>query len=221
MIILDLSKYRTNSYNKAFELIYEQTNELRGGKKKKTVGKIALFHGLVPGPGIEPGWIAPTVFETVASTDSAIRADRQGVLRLWRGRFCCGKVNVFFIISQPAFVSFKQKSNPSTCRDVPWARESGVGFPAAAEVVVMDLDAEHDGRRYCRDGVGDDQRPVDGVAETSLHNEEDAAQTHEQKCGKGDGVGVAGADGIDGLWHVAQHHTDGCHVAKNLKQCHN
>ena len=31
----------------------------------------------VPGPGLEPGWIAPTVFETVASTDSAIRA-------LWR-----------------------------------------------------------------------------------------------------------------------------------------
>lgn len=30
---------------------------------------------MVPGPGIEPGWIAPTVFETVASTDSAIRAD--------------------------------------------------------------------------------------------------------------------------------------------------
>ena len=29
---------------------------------------------LVPEPGIEPGWIAPTVFETVASTDSAIRA---------------------------------------------------------------------------------------------------------------------------------------------------
>ena len=30
----------------------------------------------VPEPGIEPGWIAPTVFETVASTDSAIRALR-------------------------------------------------------------------------------------------------------------------------------------------------
>ena len=29
---------------------------------------------LVPGPGLEPGWVAPTVFETVASTDSAIRA---------------------------------------------------------------------------------------------------------------------------------------------------
>ena len=30
----------------------------------------------VPGPGLEPGWVAPTVFETVASTDSAIRALR-------------------------------------------------------------------------------------------------------------------------------------------------
>ena len=29
---------------------------------------------VVPGPGLEPGWVAPTVFETVASTDSAIRA---------------------------------------------------------------------------------------------------------------------------------------------------
>ena len=31
-------------------------------------------HYSVPGPGLEPGWVAPTVFETVASTDSAIRA---------------------------------------------------------------------------------------------------------------------------------------------------
>lgn len=38
----------------------------------------------VPGPGIEPGWIAPTVFETVASTDSAIRA----------GRWCKGTHNI-------------------------------------------------------------------------------------------------------------------------------
>lgn len=28
----------------------------------------------VPGPGIEPGWVTPPVFETGASTDSAIRA---------------------------------------------------------------------------------------------------------------------------------------------------
>ena len=45
------------------------------GVKMKKMEKIALLHGCVPEPGIEPGWIAPTVFETVASTDSAIRAN--------------------------------------------------------------------------------------------------------------------------------------------------
>ena len=42
--------------------------------KKKTVGKIALLHGSVPKAGIEPARIAPLVFETNASTDSAIWA---------------------------------------------------------------------------------------------------------------------------------------------------
>ena len=42
--------------------------------RKKNVEKIALLHGLVPGAGVEPARITPTVFETVASTDSAIRA---------------------------------------------------------------------------------------------------------------------------------------------------
>ena len=40
-------------------------------------GILPVIVGLfcVPGPGIEPGWIAPPVFETGASTDSAIRAN--------------------------------------------------------------------------------------------------------------------------------------------------
>lgn len=50
---------------------------------------IRLTALMVPGPGIEPGWIAPTVFETVASTDSAIRADGGGIAR--------GKVTKFFL----------------------------------------------------------------------------------------------------------------------------
>lgn len=36
--------------------------------------QIALLSHSVPGLGLEPRWIAPPVFETGASTDSAIRA---------------------------------------------------------------------------------------------------------------------------------------------------
>ena len=42
--------------------------------KRKKVGNLSIINLLVPRPGIEPGWIAPLVFETSASTDSAIWA---------------------------------------------------------------------------------------------------------------------------------------------------
>ncbi len=42
--------------------------------RAKEKEKITLLLVLVPGPGLEPGWVAPSVFETDASTDSAIRA---------------------------------------------------------------------------------------------------------------------------------------------------
>ena len=51
---------------------------------------------LVPGPGLEPGWVAPTVFETVASTDSAIRA----MERMHAHTFRACKGNEFFPFSQ-------------------------------------------------------------------------------------------------------------------------
>ena len=44
-------------------------------EKRKIPCKSAIHKGfVVPRPGIEPGWIAPLVFETSASTDSAIWA---------------------------------------------------------------------------------------------------------------------------------------------------
>lgn len=76
MIISYLSKYRPNSYNLIFDLTHTQDNELRGERLRNRERNVP-FPVAVPGPGLEPGWIAPTVFETVASTDSAIRA-------LWR-----------------------------------------------------------------------------------------------------------------------------------------
>ena len=40
----------------------------------KFVTYSSLGLSLVPRPGLEPGWVAPLVFETSASTDSAIWA---------------------------------------------------------------------------------------------------------------------------------------------------
>ena len=41
---------------------------------KKIGESFSTFSDSVPRPGIEPGWVAPLVFETSASTDSAIWA---------------------------------------------------------------------------------------------------------------------------------------------------
>ena len=45
-----------------------------GERKQKTLVERILRGFCVPGAGIEPARIAPLVFETSASTDSAIRA---------------------------------------------------------------------------------------------------------------------------------------------------
>ena len=55
----DMMKVKMSKYNKVY-------------KRKKE--RSELLSILVPRPGIEPGWIAPLVFETSASTDSAIWA---------------------------------------------------------------------------------------------------------------------------------------------------
>ena len=55
-IEFDGEKYRTNSYNKVLDLIYQQTNELRGDKKEKGES-LSTFSASVPRPGVEPGWM--------------------------------------------------------------------------------------------------------------------------------------------------------------------
>ena len=49
-----------------------------GKRKMQVFENQALAFCLVPGAGIEPARIAPLVFETSASTDSAIRAWIEG-----------------------------------------------------------------------------------------------------------------------------------------------
>ena len=48
--------------------------ENRWGYIKQKEPQVKNLQLLVPRPGIEPGWVAPLVFETSASTDSAIWA---------------------------------------------------------------------------------------------------------------------------------------------------
>ena len=72
-IQFDGKNYRTASYNKVLNLIYQNVNSLREPRNKKSEPSEEDSDS-VPRPGIEPGWIAPLVFETSASTDSAIWA---------------------------------------------------------------------------------------------------------------------------------------------------
>ena len=48
------------------------TSDKSCSNKKRREANFSPF--LVPRPGLEPGWVAPLVFETSASTDSAIWA---------------------------------------------------------------------------------------------------------------------------------------------------
>ena len=52
-ITYDGKSYRTNSYNSVLDLIYKQTNDLRGGKNKNGES-FNTFSASVPPPGIEP-----------------------------------------------------------------------------------------------------------------------------------------------------------------------
>ena len=54
-IEFDGKTYRTNSYNKVLDLIYQQTNELREVEKKNGES-FSTFSASVPRPGVEPGW---------------------------------------------------------------------------------------------------------------------------------------------------------------------
>ncbi len=72
-IEFDGENYRTASYNKVLDLIYQQTNELREPMTKKKNSSLDKF-SLVPGTGLEPALLSEHAPETCASTNSATRA---------------------------------------------------------------------------------------------------------------------------------------------------
>ena len=72
-IEFDGKNYRTASYNKVLDLIYQNTNTLREHKNEKSEPSEEDSDS-VPRTGVEPVRIASLVFETSASTYSAIWA---------------------------------------------------------------------------------------------------------------------------------------------------
>ena len=70
-------------------------------KAKKNPLQVLHLQGIfcvVPRPGVEPGWVAPLVFETSASTDSAI----------WASEKCGAKIQTF---SELANMNYKKIIN--------------------------------------------------------------------------------------------------------------
>ena len=71
-----------------------------GKENRKTLVESTLRGFCVPGAGIEPARIAPLVFETSASTDSAIRAFAHLTQSPVGLLFCCLKALGFAIGGQ-------------------------------------------------------------------------------------------------------------------------
>ena len=75
---LSLIKHKTE-YWKTMKVHVSYTSAIKYTfstfRKRKIPCKSAIYKGfIVPRPGLEPGWVAPLVFETSASTYSAIWA---------------------------------------------------------------------------------------------------------------------------------------------------
>ena len=75
----DGKNYRTNNYNRVLDLIFQETNMLQGNKKGESEDS-PTSQATVPRAGVEPARVAPLVFETSASTDSAIWAQKRNTL---------------------------------------------------------------------------------------------------------------------------------------------
>jgi len=84
-------------------------------------------------------------------------------------------------------------------------------------VIIIHLDAEDDDAADEGDEVGDEQ--VDIAYQYALNHEGEAANGHHDEARQGNAVGVAGADGLDGLGQIAEDEADAGYPTANVNQC--
>ena len=85
------------------------------------------------------------------------------------------------------------------------------------EVVVVHLDAKDDEAARGGHRVGDEQCPEGlWLVQDALQHEADATDSHHEKGWKRDVVGLACANGLNGLWQIAEYHADAGDPAANF-----
>lgn len=83
--------------------------------------------------------------------------------------------------------------------------------------VVSHFYEEYHKARHGGYGVGDYQRPIG--KEKALHYKEYASKTQEEECGQCNAIGVASANGVNGLWKVTENHAESCKVTYDVDYC--
>lgn len=73
-------------------------------------------------------------------------------------------------------------------------------------MIVIHLDAENDGAHGGGEQIAQKEGPVAG--EYAVDGKEEATQAHEQECAGGNVIGFTGANGVEHLRQVAEHHAD-------------
>ena len=92
---------------------------------------------------------------------------------------------------------------------------NGERYTLLFEVIVVHFDGEDDGAAGEGNKVG--ERHVVIRADEPLHHEAEASHSHHDEAWQRDAIGVASADGLKGLWQIAQDQAKTAHPTADVE----